>query len=67
MLFFLLEPRVIAQILPPLVNGTSSEDPIELVCTAVVTEGIILASYEFTWMKNDASVNLSDSIYTVPR
>ena len=65
MLFFLLEPRVIAHLLPPLVNGTSNEDPIKLLCTAVITEGIMLASYEFTWLKNDASVNLSDSIYMV--
>ena len=63
--FFLLEPRIVVQLSPLLVNGTSNEDPIELLCTAIVTEDIILASYQFTWMKNDASVNFSDSIYTV--
>ena len=63
--FFLLEPRIVVQLSPLLVNGTSNEDPIELLCTAIVTEDIILASYQFTWMKNDASVNFSDSIYMV--
>ena len=63
--FFLLEPRIVVQLSPLLVNGTSNEDPIELLCTAIVTEDVILASYQFTWMKNDASVNLSDSIYAV--
>ena len=63
--FFLLEPRIVVQLSPLLVNGTSNEDPIELLCTAIVTEDVILASYQFTWMKNDGSVNFSDSIYAV--
>ena len=54
-----------AQLLPPLVTGTSNEDPVELLCIAVVTEGIILASYQFEWMKNDIPINLSDYRYMV--
>ena len=54
-----------AQLLPPLVTGTSNEDPIELLCSAVVIEGIILASYQFEWMKNDIPINFSDYRYMV--
>ena len=61
----LLDPRLTAELLPPLVTGTSNEDPIELLCSAVVTEGVILASYQFEWMKNDVPVNFSDYRYIV--
>ena len=63
----LLDPRLTAELSPPLVTGTSNEDPIELLCSAVVvvTEGIILASYQFEWMKNDVPVNFLDYRYMV--
>ena len=60
-----LEPQLTAQLLPELVNGTSNEDTINLICKAIVTEGVILASYHFTWMKNNDSLDLSDSRYMV--
>ena len=62
-----LEPRLTAQLLPPLVTGTSNKDSIELVCKAVVTEGVISesASYRFMWMKNGVPANLSNSTYMV--
>ena len=61
----IIGPSLSAQLLPPLANGTSGEDAIELLCTAVVAEDVILASYQFAWMKNDVPVNLSDSRYMV--
>ena len=54
-----------AQLSPPLVTGTSNEDPVKLFCSAVVTEDIILASYHFEWMKNDIPINFSDYRYMV--
>ena len=60
----ILGPSLLTQLYPPLANGTSGEDAVELLCTAVVAD-VILASYQFTWMKNDVPVNLSDSRYMV--
>ena len=65
MYFFQLEPRLTAQLLPPLITGTSSKDPLELHCSATVVENVILASYQFIWLKNDVPVTLSDSRYMV--
>ena len=63
--FFQPEPRLMAQLLPPLVTGVSSKDPLELHCSAIVAEDVILDSYQFTWLKNDVPVTLSDSRYKV--
>ena len=60
-----IDPQLTAKLLPSFVTGTSNEDPIELRCSAIVTEGIILASYQFEWMKNDIPVNFSDYRYMV--
>ena len=64
-IIFNLEPQLTAQLLPELVNGTSNEDTINLICKAIVTEGVILTSYHFTWIKNNDSLDLSDSRYMV--
>lgn len=64
-IIFNLEPQLTAQLLPELVNGTSNEDAVNLICKAIVTEGVISASYHFIWMKNNESLDLSDSRYMV--
>ena len=64
-IIFNLEPKLTAQLSPELVNGTSNKNAINLVCKAIVTEGVILASYQFTWMKNNDSLDSSDSRYMV--
>ena len=63
--FFHLEPRLTVQLLPPLVTGISSKDPLELNCNVIVAEDVILASYQFIWLRNDIPVTISDSRYIV--
>ena len=45
---------------PPLLTGDSGENAIELVCIAAVAEDITSASYQFTWIKDNTPVDLSN-------
>ena len=49
-----------ARVSPSLLIGNSGEDAIELLCTAIVAEDVMLASYQFTWMKDDTPIDLSN-------
>ena len=49
-----------ADLSPSFFTGNSGEDVIELLCTATVAEYVISASYQFTWIKDDTPVNISN-------
>ena len=53
------------KIFPLLLTGDSGEDPIELLCTAIVREDVMLASYQFTWIKDDTPVDMSNERFMV--
>ena len=55
-----LVPTLIVQLYPPLFTGDSGEDSVELGCTAIVEEDIILAAYQFVWLKEDTPISLSN-------
>ena len=55
-----LAPTVTANLSPSLLIGDSGEDAIELLCTAIVAEDVMSASYQFTWIKDDTPVDLSN-------
>lgn len=42
-------------------TGNSGEDAIELTCTAIVEEDVMLASYQFTWNKDTIPIDLSNN------
>ena len=48
-----------------MLTGDSGEDPIELLCTAIVREDVVLASYQFTWIKDDSPVDMSNERFMV--
>ena len=51
-------PTLSAKLSPPLLTGDSGEDAIELLCTAIVAEDVISASYQFTWIKDDTPIDI---------
>ena len=53
-------PTLTAKLSPSLLNGNPGEDDIELLCTATVAEDVMLASYQFTWIKDDTPIDFSD-------
>ena len=57
---YLLAPTLTAKLSPPILTGDPGENAIELLCTAAVAEDVMLASYQFTWIKDDAPVDLSN-------
>ena len=44
-----------------MLTGDSGEDAIELLCTAIVAEDVLSATYQFTWIKDDTPIDLSDN------
>ena len=58
---FALDPSLTVNISSPLLTGMSGEDAIELLCTAIVAEDVLSAIYQFTWIKDDTPVDLSDN------
>ena len=54
---YYLVPTLRVDLSPPLLNGTSGEDALELLCTATVAEDVT-ASYQFVWIKDDISIDL---------
>ena len=58
---YALDPSFSVNISPPLLTGNSGEDAIELSCTLLVTEDVISATYQFTWIKDDTPIDLSDN------
>ena len=52
-----LMPTLRVDLSPPLLNGTSGEDALELLCTAIVAEDVT-ASYQFVWIKDNISIDL---------
>ena len=59
-LYALLAPTLTVNLNPSLFTGNSGEDALELLCTAVVAEDVMSASYQFTWIKNNAPVDISN-------
>ena len=57
---YFLAPTLTANLSPPLLIGDSGEDDIELLCTAIVAEDVMSASYQFTWIKDNSPVDLSN-------
>ena len=55
-----LDPTLTLNLSSPLLIGDSGEDAIELLCTAIVTEDVMSASYRFIWIKDDTPVDLSN-------
>ena len=56
---YFLAPTLTANLSPPLIVGDTGEDPIKLLCTALVEEDIMLVNYQFTWIKDATPVDLS--------
>ena len=56
-----LAPTLIVKLSPPLIVGDSGEDAVELLCTALVAEDVLSATYQFTWIKDDTLVDLSNN------
>ena len=54
---YYLVPTVRVDLSPPLLNGNSGEDALELLCTAAIAEDVA-ASYQFAWIKDDISIYL---------
>ena len=52
-----LVPTLRVDLSPPLLNGNSGEDILELLCTAIVIEDVPV-SYQFVWIKDDISIDL---------
>ena len=52
-----LVPTVRIDLSPPLLNGNSGEDALELLCTAIVAEDVA-ASYQFVWIKDGIPIVL---------
>ena len=53
-------PTLSARLSPPIMTGNSGEDAIELTCTAIVEEDVMLASYQFTWNKDATPIDISN-------
>ena len=60
-----LAPTLATNVSPLLLTGDSGEDPIELLCKVIVREDVALASYKFTWMKDDIPIDLSNGRFVV--
>ena len=60
--FFLvsLAPNISVTVTPPLINGSATDTPINLTCTATVEESITLDEYEFVWMFNGIPIDQCD-------
>ena len=56
----LLAPNISVTVAPPLINGSATDTPINLTCTATVEESITLDEYEFVWMFNGIPIDQSD-------
>ena len=54
-------PAVTATLSAMFITGNSGEDAIEILCTAVATNGVISASYQFAWIKDDIPINVSSN------
>ena len=61
MIYFFLAPTLTVNLNPSLFTGNSGEDAIELLCTATVAEDVMSASYQFTWMKDDTPLDISNN------
>ena len=55
-----LAPTLTADLSPPLFIGVSGEDALKLLCVATAAEDIISATYQFTWIKDNTPLDLSD-------
>ena len=60
--FFLvsLAPNITVTVTPPLINGSATDTPINLTCTATLEDSITLDGYEFVWMFNGIPIDQSD-------
>ena len=54
------DPTLTVNVSSTLLIGDSGEDSIELLCTAIVAEDVMSASYQFTWIKDDTPVDFSN-------
>jgi len=59
---FLLDPTLMVQLVPPVVNGNDTVTPINLTCTATVAQNIMSAAYAFVWMKDGNAISQSNRI-----
>ena len=59
--FFYIAPTLTVRLSPPLIIGDSREDVIKLLCTAMVAEDVLSATYQFAWIKDDTPIDLSDN------
>ena len=59
---FLLDPTLMVQLDPPVVNSNDTVTPINLTCMATVVENIMSVAYTFVWMKDGNAINQSDRI-----
>ena len=62
---FSLAPNLTVALTPSILNSDAADVDINLTCTAIVEEDIMLDEYEFIWMFNDAPVNQSDGSINV--
>ena len=53
-------PTLTAKLSPSLLTGDPGEDAIELLCIAIVAEDVMLATYQFTWIKDDTHIDSSN-------
>ena len=60
MIYISLAPTLTVNLNPSLYTGNSGGDTIELLCTATVAEDVMSASYQFTWMKDDTPLDISN-------
>jgi len=54
-------PTVTVNATPTLTTGGSGEDAVQLLCTVAVMENIVEALYQFTWIKDGNSLDLSNN------
>ena len=60
MFVYFVAPTLTLKLYPPLLTGNSGEDSIELLCTAIAEEDVILAAYQFTWLKDNTPIGFSN-------
>ena len=59
---FLLDPTLMVQLDPPVVNSNDTVMPTNLTCMSTVVENIMSVAYTFVWMKDGNAINQSDRI-----
>ena len=55
---YFLAPTLTAKLSPSLIVGDTGEDPIKLLCTALVEEDVMLPYYQFKWIKDSSPADL---------